>query len=604
MWILLAVAVAVVFGPNVANRLTNWDDNVNIADNPFLDPLTWAGLGRLWTHAYAQLYVPLTYTSWAFDRLVGGGAQWPHYLGNVVLHAATSVALFHLILRLLPAAAGHRPRAFCAAAGALLFALHPVQVEAVGWATGRKDTLSGLLAVVALLLYVRAAQDCGGSAMARIRRPAWWGAMAAFVAAVLAKPSAVAVPAAALALDWLALGTGLRAAIATAAPMLAVSAAFTVVTAGVQPLPEWMGRHLAPAWARPFVAGDALAFYARKIVAPFGLSPNYGRTPVAAMAQPLNHAWLPLVAVLAAWALWRGRGVARAGLAVALLLVAPVLGLVPFVYQSKSTVGDRYLYMPMAGLALAAAALLLAAAGRFPARRALLAGATVALLAALGAAAAVQARVWRDSLALWTHAQRVTPGVVANYTNMAGVLLKARRAEEAIAHTSRAVALDPDNYAAQSNHALALQQLGRKEEALRAMRRAVSLASSDPVVHALYGDMLNRLERDEEAVAAFEEALLLDPHLGTAHLGIATAYANLGRLDDAVSHYREVLRQKPDLATVHSNLGHVLLRLGRHAEAAEHLATAVRLNPGDRLAREELEALRRGAVPAPAAPPE
>ena len=599
------LAVAVVFGPNVANRLTNWDDNVNIADNPFLDPLTWAGLGRLWTHAYAQLYVPLTYTSWAFDRLVGGGAQWPHYLGNVVLHAATAVALFHLILRLLPDSAGARARTFCAVAAALLFALHPVQVEAVGWATGRKDTLSGLLAVAALLLYVRAAQACGGGpAMARLRHPAWWGAMAAFVAAILAKPSAVAVPAAALALDWIALGTGLRTALATSAPMLAVSAAFTVVTAGVQPLPEFMGRYLTPAWTRPFVAGDALAFYARKVVAPFGLSPNYGRTPVAAMAQPLNYAWLPLVAAVVAWALWRGRGAVRAGLATALLLISPVLGLIPFVYQSKSTVGDRYLYMPMTGVALAAGALLLAAVVRLPARRRLLAGATVVLLCALGAASAVQARVWRTSVTLWTHAQRVTPDVVANYTNMAGVLLKARRAEEAIAHTTRAVSLDAGNYAAQSNHALALQQLGRRTEALEAMRRAVSLAPSDPVVHALHGDMLNRLERDAEAVAAFEEALLLDPELGTAHLGIATAYANLGRLEDAVTHYREVLRQKPDLARVHSNMGHVLLRLGRRDEAAEHLATAVRLNPGDKLALEELEALRTGALPAPAQPPE
>ena len=121
-----------------------------------------------------------------------------------------------------------------------------------------------------------------------------------------------------------------------------------------QPAPQIMS---TPFWSRPLIAGDALAFYLWKLLLPWRLALDYERTP-----RYLLHQWwfyvtwmVPVLAAAGIW-LWKpGRHWLGAG---ALLMVAglsPVLGFVNFDYESYSTVADHYFYLPMLGVALAAA---------------------------------------------------------------------------------------------------------------------------------------------------------------------------------------------------------------------------------------------------------
>src|SRR5207237_7199255 len=140
------------------------------------------------------LYIPGTYTVWTGLAYVGQLREadehfiklnpWVFHGANVVLHALAAMVVFAL-LRALEMPAG------AALAGAVLFAAHPVQVEAVGWASGLKDVLSGLFSLVALWLYVLWAQGKSYYALAT----------GAFVWAVLCKPSAMVVPGIAVLID-------------------------------------------------------------------------------------------------------------------------------------------------------------------------------------------------------------------------------------------------------------------------------------------------------------------------------------------------------------------------------------------------------------------
>ena len=600
----IAFVVVIVHLPNLQHALTNWDDNVNISANPLLNPVSFRNVARFWTEPYANLYVPLTYTTWAAERAAFGAAAWPQFLGNLLLHCGSALMLFRLILRLIPRdLQAHRVPA--ALLGALLFALHPVQVESVAWATGRKDTLSGFLVLAALLLYVRAAQSSSGAdALARLRRPAWWAAQAAFVAAILAKPSAVTFPALAFALDWLALGTTARVALASAAPPLAISALAIALTATAQPIPEALQRHFTPLWTRPFIAADALLFYMRKIVWPTGLGANYGRTPAVVMAG--SRALLPLTllataaaAVVITFTRLKRRVALRpslvfAGLLLAFLALTPVLGLVPFIYQSKSTVGDRYLYIPMAGAAIALAMLWRRAA--IPAtprsRWAPLSGAT-ALLILYAALSVSQAGTWRNSFTLWTRAVQVAPQAPANRTNLASALLDLNRPAAALAATDEAIRLDPENFAAQSQRSIALLQLGRNEEAIAAAAQAVALAPNDAGVYQAQGDILLKSKQSEAAVLAYQKALALDPTIGPVHRNLAIALSALGRYAEAVPHFEFVLAERPDLSEDQARFGFVLARLGRTDEALVHLREALRLDPRNALATEQLKRLEK-----------
>src|SRR5207244_4244518 len=127
--------------------------------------------------AYMDLYVPVTFTVWAVLARVSS-EPWLFHAASLVLHGAAAMAAFGLLRRLV-----RDERAACA--GAMLFALHPVQVEAVGWMSGAKDLASGLFTLLALGRYVDFASMSRGSP-GRRRAIVW--ASAFYVLALLSKP--------------------------------------------------------------------------------------------------------------------------------------------------------------------------------------------------------------------------------------------------------------------------------------------------------------------------------------------------------------------------------------------------------------------------------
>lgn len=402
----LVASVVAVYGQTARHELLTWDDLQHIVANPNVNPPSWAGVARSWREPYWGLYAPLSYTWFAAEaalalrRAPDGTTRLDpavFHLGNVLLHAGSTLLVYWLLRRLLarsfapaacwtparaspsaialescasqapatptgaPSAASPATILACGAAAAL-FALHPVQVESVAWVSEGRGLLCAFWSLVALWQWVVYWQS--GDGRAAVRHYA--AATAAYVLALLSKPAAVAVPlmAGVLAVGWFpapssaeASGRSWRAAARSLAPWFVGAAAWTVLTKLLQPDAD--ADFVAPWWARPLVAGDALAFYLSKLVAPWGLCPDYGRSPRWVMAQGTFYvAWLVPAALVASLACLRGRRVWLTAVGLSVAWLVPVLGFVPFEYQRISTVADRYLYLAMFGPALALAWLL------------------------------------------------------------------------------------------------------------------------------------------------------------------------------------------------------------------------------------------------------
>src|SRR5215212_6828517 len=220
---ILVVVTLLVFIPVYGHDFVTWDDTHNLAKNPDMLAPTWEKVEWYWRHQYKDLYIPVTYTIWAgvasVARIGGAGEVQLNpavFHGvNSLLHLAAAVTVFAILRRLFGVV-------WPALLGALFFAVHPVQVEPVAWVSGMKDVLSGLLALTAVLAYILFAQS----------NKLWWHAMAtaAFVLAMLAKPSAVVVPFVVLIIEWLVLKRGLRDAIV--GPALWFLLALPVVAVG------------------------------------------------------------------------------------------------------------------------------------------------------------------------------------------------------------------------------------------------------------------------------------------------------------------------------------------------------------------------------------
>lgn len=508
---LLIVATLAAMWPLLTAEFSLLDDPYTLVNNRWLNPPTWRTIGHYWSSMPYGLYVPVTYTVWAglavlarLDQPDPDGIAlnpWVFHTANVLLHLVTVLVVRRILRKLVD-----HPQA--AVMGALLYAIHPLQVEPVAWASGTKDVLAGMLGLTAVWLYLN--WTCADA-----RRRGWTRyatATLCLALAMLSKPSAMTIPAVAAVLDWLALRRPIPSVVRSVAPWLLLSIGCMIVARVAQPgtgVPE------PPLWARPLVVGDSLAFYLSKLVLPIDLTVDYGRTPFSLFGRWwLYVAWLVPASIAAL--LWFYRKRAPTLLAAGLVFVlapAPVLGLVTFLYQYFSTVADHYLYVAMLGPALAAAWALT----RSPRWVWFAAG---GVLVALGVRSHLQARLWHDDLTLFGHAVRVSPRSVLSLNNLASATEHAGDPERAAELYRRAIDVRPEYYQTYDHLAATLTRLGRTDEAVDVTREGLRLKRAMPEqirppslandLHA-FGLILMARGEFEEAVRCFEQALALRP---------------------------------------------------------------------------------------------
>ena len=631
---LLILATLAVFWQVQGHGFVLWDDGLHVYDNPYLQAFTFDNIRAFWRAPYAELYIPLTYTLWALTAAVArGGSPSPpgdapfapqlFHMLNLLVHLLSVLVVWRIVRLLLARTVSRTATSpplsrveWAAGGGALLFALHPIQVEAVAWVTGFKDVLCGCLSCVAVWQYLRYAGGKGeatasGTAARGQASPArghYWLATGAFVLALLAKPAAVVVPVVAWLLDvwgWPQTWRHRRPALLA---WLGLAGLWGLLTS-LQVQPTAAGYFLAPLWARPLIAGDTVAFYLAKFAVPFWLGPDYGRAPEWVLAQ-----WWHWLTGLVPWglALWlwpkRTRApwlVAAAGVLVAGLL--PALGLVPFAFQAYSTVADRYMYSAMLGPALALAW------GLAHIRQRWLAGACVVLLGVLGIRSAWQAHYWHDTAALFEHELTVHPESFVAYTTLGMVMAEHNRLPEAIHYYTEAIRLWPRNSQARYNLGNALRRQGKLQEAMQQYLEvlrlqpnsadahnglgvaladqgrlaeaishytaALQLAPADPQVHYNLGNALNTQGKLHEALQQYTAALHFQPTFAKAHHNLAATLADEGRLAEAIEHYTAALQLRPHYVMAHYHLGLALARQGRLAEAQQQCAEVLRLDP-------------------------
>ena len=280
-----------------------WDDGL-FAEAP--EVLSWSGLWTIW-FSPAEMegevhYWPVTYTTFWLEDKLWGIAPFGTHLVNVLLYMVQVLLLWRL-LRCLGV-----PAAWAVAA---VFAVHPMHVESVAWAIGRKDLLCGIFCVAATLCWVRAMDGLGESrgdppGDFRVARPVWYLAAAGLLAAaMLSKSAAVTLPLAFVILLWWKRGR------VTPADALRV-VPFLLVTLGIALADLNHYRDMRPAISfdygsldRLLIAGRALWFYVGKLVWPTELVGVYPLWEVD-VGDPL--AWLfPLAAAAVAALLWFAR---------------------------------------------------------------------------------------------------------------------------------------------------------------------------------------------------------------------------------------------------------------------------------------------------------
>ena len=156
--LLLALLVLATYIRVAHFQFIDWDDWLALAENPDYSPVAWHKIAGYWLHAKLELYVPLSYTIWAViawtqQTITQRTPLSPgtFHLANLTLHLTASLMVYALLHRLIA-------RSLAAFAGAIVFALHPLQIEPVAWVASFNTLLSVTLTIVSLWAYVHHAQ--------------------------------------------------------------------------------------------------------------------------------------------------------------------------------------------------------------------------------------------------------------------------------------------------------------------------------------------------------------------------------------------------------------------------------------------------------------
>jgi len=569
---LLVLAAAVVpFLPALNNAFVTWDDDQVFLLNPRIRALSWDNVRWMFTTNGMGHYQPLTWLSIALDCRLGGLNPRVFHRTNLLLHGLTATLFYFVCLRLLRAGfadpTGRRAALrLGAAVAALFFAVHPLRVESVAWATERRDVLCGVFFAATILFHLRAADSA-----TRRPRAAYALGVVCMALSLLAKAWGIALPVILIAIDVVPLrriqnaegrwdSRAVRRALREKLPHVFLALGGAVAALWAQGAHKMgvisLERHGLS--ARLAQAAYGIAFYPLRTLWPRDLAPLYEipRTINLLSGAYVLAAAFAIVATVAAWR-FRHRYPAWAAVWVCYLAtVFPVLGVAQ---SGPQFVADRYSYLSCLGFALLAGAGVYAVARRGAILAVMTTIATAIALGLLGRQTWQQTLVWRNTESLWTRVLAVSPDSSLAHDNFGTYwLIERRDPDRAETHLRRAVALRPDNGHAWHNLGHCLAQRDRLDEALDAYRRGLSI-SPDPLRTRFdIGALLARRGEYAEAVQWFEQCVAGGFRVSESRRNLGYLYRTLGRTPDAVRQYRALLALNPDDRAAQEGLNRTL----------------------------------------------
>jgi tetratricopeptide (TPR) repeat protein len=572
--LILAIVTILAYQPSWHGGLL-WDDD-NCSTPRELRSLD--GLSRIWfqPRATAQYY-PLLYTSYWIQQRLWGDSTTGYHLVNLLLHIGCAVLVLK-ILRFL--------RVPGAELAAVIFALHPVNVETVAWIAERKNTLSGIFALAATLCYLKFDESRSKQTYAL--------AIGLFVLGLLSKTAIVTLP-----LAWLVIFWWKRSAIAWRRDVVP-SIPFFFLAAGAGLVTRWFENTGIGYKARILdlslldrclIAGRAFWFQLGNLLWPSNLTFVYPRWEINAGVWwqylfPIGV--LGLLVIL--WSLRRWSRAPLAGVLIYILLLLPSLGFLNIYFFVYSFVADHWQYLACLGIIAPCASGIVLLAGRLKRWQALLEPAAMLLLGGvLFVLTWQQSRMYTDIETLYRTTIARNPACWMAQVNLGNILYQANRIPEAMDLFNQAMRLKPAvGYYSVAN---ALVLRGRTSEAIDQYKQALQIDPDYAEAHHNLGSALFLMGRTPEAIEHYEQALRIDPAFAEAHNNLGHALVQTGRAPEALDHYKEALRIIPNSADAHNNLAAALAQMGRTSEAIEQLKAALRIKPYDTDIRKNLTKL-------------
>lgn len=490
---MIVVAAALTFARGVAAPLvSSWDDGRFLEEFAPVQSISGANLAEIFSRDHFEAYHPLHLLAYWLDVPMFGPSGPAIHATNLILWCGGLL----LVRRVMRGLGLGRAAAVLAT---LFYGLHPVQVEAVTWATGRKEIIALIFASASILAHLKSQHATDRFA---------WMSRLAYVLAALAKTTALPLPALLFLVDVLLRDRSWRRALLWQLPALAVGLGLGGVVVAIWDDHEMIRVLPAGALVRVELVGSTLARHLGIAAVPLWNSPIY---PVHRAAEDFALWDLAMLAVPLGLALaWRRKPRALFVLVGFLVLWLPVSNIIPVYFE----VQDRYLSLPLLPLAFGVGALLTNAKDEIPSRTAIVFASLVVVLFA--ARTVIYQGAWRSDEALWVHATRTHPTAYYAWMKLAEARRDAGDFDGALDAYVEGIDAHPS---IRLGHASRLHVMALRDErdldlspsrALNYSARYLQNADDPSVLRELAGEMVSEGYRDA-ALLPLARALDLSP---------------------------------------------------------------------------------------------
>ncbi len=450
--IILLLVGAVTFSPILENGFTNWDDKAQLLDNPLVRELSIHNLKEIFTTPVVSEYHPLVTALFSLEYRLFGPNPFPYHLHSLLIHLANTLLIFFIFYKL-------SGKVSIALAGALLFEVHPFQVQAVAWISARKDLLFTCFYLASFLSYF--------TFRSKNKIIYYFLALLFFICALLSKALAVTLPVILLLWIYSEKKRRGRRELKWILPFIFLAAAVGWFALRMQVVREsGSAARLGFSFENLILLFQNLYFYITHIVFPFNLSPIYIFPKNINLWDLLTWSSFLLLFSLSI-GLWRNRDNKPLiwGVVFFVITLFPVLRFIPF--AGVEVAANRFVYLSCAGLFFIGGYifywLICQGSGRIWRYGIILFWSAIIL--SLSILSARRCRLWKDSQIIWSEAIKKQGESELFYHMLADDNYHRGEFRKAIELCDRSIIFNPAMAYSYQLKARALLILGEREEA-------------------------------------------------------------------------------------------------------------------------------------------
>lgn len=579
-WVVMMIITALVFITYVnsfKNDFVNWDDPGLILRNKRIQSLNWQNVREIFTPKKSSTFQPIRVLSYAIDYRIWKLNPIGYHITNNIFYVLTCLVVFFSLRKLstdLRQGASEPSHRRAALFGSLLFAAHPVHVEAVTWLSARKEVLHGFFFFLAFYLYLKGRGEEGRKKIIFLGLT-----LLSILLAVLSKPSAVVFPAVLLVYEialrkdrWIDF---VRRYWVFLALSIFISLVFILILIKVMGETGGIKSYRGGTFFNNLLVGFYVFFYNIKTLI---FTINYSAAyeirvpyPVLCLQTLLLIGITFLLLGLSLWSLKKTKIIFFSFFFFCVTLL-PYLNIVPI----STLLADRYLFIAsfsycfLMGVGFDKFYSLTRQGFSEGFFKLLSVSLFLFLLVGYSFMTIQQNRIWENSYTLWSDAVEKNPESNTANALMGVVYMDLGMDDKAVEYLEKAVQLLPIDYESRNNLGIVYGRLDQSERALQELMTATELKPDNDVIKINLSVLHQKRKEYKKSEEILKYLISKNPREVRLYFRLGMLYKEMGHDNAAISELRKATELAPDLVNVYEELGNIYVSRVKDIEKAKY----------------------------------